>query len=420
MTFNQKTIEWSMHLPKDFFSLQLSVMASGFPTLRRVRTVWWRVRARCLGLLVIGCLSGCQSEQVLESAPKEKPLKPPPSLVEETFGRGNSEITLLLPKARNGFYEGAARDIRDGAALAIGELDETAIMKVKIIDISAGPAAVAPAIAAAKGRGSVLIVSFAPEATTAAIAAIPVDQRAPLLNLSQPVFGPQVFNFGMDEVSSAVKGARSAISSGHKKIAVLAPASFPGQDEERLKRMVAQTGGAVTGVARYDPSAAAVADILVRNKSLFDNAGAAILMGEGADVGTALKGLRTSYARLAVVGTSSWPHAIYADPAAADVIVAAFDPEGFGLIGERYGRYNHRPLSIHAAHGYDSIAVAAGIMRGKGPAALTAEALTNKTGFRGVTGLFRFTKDGALERKLGLYKIEGGHPVAMDPRPVSF
>jgi ABC-type branched-subunit amino acid transport system substrate-binding protein len=143
-------------------------------------------------------------------------------------------------------------------------------------------------------------------------------------------------------------------------------------------------------------------------------------MGEGAGVGLAVKGLRASYPQLAIVGTSSWPQQIYTDPAAANVVIAAFDPDGAGLIGERYNRFNRRALSVYAAYGYDSLAVVAGIVRGKGAAALTPDALTSKTGFRGVTGLFRFAKSGALERKIGLYKIEGGRLSAIEPKPAGF
>ncbi len=111
---------------------------------------------------------------------------------------------------------------------------------------------------------------------------------------------------------------------------------------------------------------------------------------------------------------------LHADPAAANVILAAVDPDASLLIGERYRRFNKRSLTVYAAEGYDSIAVAAGIVRGKGAVALTPEALMTKTGFRGVTGLFRFTPSGMAERKIGLYKIEGGRLVAIEPKAVSF
>lgn len=383
-------------------------------------TVWIRPRRiSLLGLVAAAALSGCESSSVADKVLDDKALKPPPSVVEETFGRGSTEITLLLTRAPGGLYQGAARDIRDGAALAIGELDDAGVMKIKVIDVTEGPAAVAPALAAARARGSGLLISYAPQATTAAIAAIPADQRPPLINLSSPVNGAKVFNFGFDEVASAARGVRSVIASGQKKVVVLAPNTLAGVDEERLRSAIGQAGGALIGVVRYDP-AAPPGDLLTRNKALLDDAGAVVLMGDSAAVGPILKGVRTSFAKLAVVGTSHWPMELHADPAANGAIIAAVDPDASLLIGERYRRFNKRSLTVYAAEGYDSLAVAAGIVRGKGAVALTPEALMTKTGFRGVTGLFRFTPNGMAERKIGLYKIDGGRLVAIEPKAVSF
>jgi hypothetical protein len=371
-------------------------------------------------LFISAALAGCQSDDMAEDAPKDTKLKPPPSLVEETFGRGNIEITLMMAKAPNGYYDATGRDIRDGAALAVGELDDGSLMKIKVVDLAAGPAAVAPAVAAARARNAAMIITYAPQATVAALAAIPADQRPMILNLAQPIVAPQVFNFEIDEVESAARGARSAIASGRKKIALLAPSGFSALNEDRLRRLIGQAGGALSGVVRYDPGAIALTDLLAANKAVLADAGAAIVMGDGGGVGLAVKGLRASYPQLTIIGTSSWPQQIYADPAAANVIIAAFDPEGTGLIGERYYRFNRRPLSVYAAYGYDSVGIVAGIVRGQGAGALTPDALTNKTGFRGVTGLFRFAKSGALERKIGLYKIDGGHLTPLEPKPAGF
>jgi ABC-type branched-subunit amino acid transport system substrate-binding protein len=407
-------------IASSFSSFQSPDMLSFFIPFGRAWPFRFPLKSITAVPFVSAALAGCQSDEMTDNVVKDTTLKPPPSLVEETFGRGNAEITLMMAKGPNGFYDSAARDIRDGAAQAIGELDDAGLMKIKVIDIAAGPSAVAPAVAAARGRNSSLIITYAPPATVAALAAIPADQRPMILNLSQPVVAPQVFNFEIDEVESAARGARSVIASGHRKIALLAPSGLSAPNEDRLRRMIAQAGGGISGVVRYDPAAVSLTDLLAANKAIFMDAGAAIIMGEGAGVGLAVKGLRASYPQLTIVGTSSWPQQIYTDPAAANVVIAAFDPDGAGLIGERYNRFNRRALSVYAAYGYDSIAVVAGIVRGKGAAALTPDALTSKTGFRGVTGLFRFAKSGALERKIGLYKIEGGRLSAIEPKPAGF
>jgi hypothetical protein len=53
-------------------------------------------------------------------------------------------------------------------------------------------------------------------------------------------------------------------------------------------------------------------------------------------------------------------------------------------------------------------------VRGNGREALTGEALRAKTGFRGTTGLFRFTPAGNVERREGLYRVTGGKLVPVE------
>ncbi|MEB2848519.1 hypothetical protein GAO09_03835 [Rhizobiales bacterium RZME27] len=348
----------------------------------------------------------------------DKALKPPPTTVEETFGRGSMEITLLLAKSKNGYYEGASRDIRDGAALAVRELDEAGAMKIKVVDVAAGPSSVAGAVSAANGRNSGLLVSFAPQSTTAAIAAIVPEQRPSLINLATSVSGSKVFSFGFDEVASAARGARRVIASGQKKIVVLVPAHLPASEERALETAISQAGGSVTGVIRYDSGTAS--DLLERNKPLLDAANVALLMGDGAAVGAVLKGLRATSAALQIVGTSHWPMSVYTEPAAANAIIATSDPEAMRSVGVRYEVANKRPFSIHAALGYDSVAITAGIVRSTGATAISPEALISKTGFRGVTGLFRLTAAGAIERRLGVYKVETGRLVSVEAGSESF
>jgi hypothetical protein len=109
-----------------------------------------------------------------------------------------------------------------------------------------------------------------------------------------------------------------------------------------------------------------------------------------------------------LVGTSAWPQTSYATPAASGALIALIDPEGSGLIAERYQRHYNHPLTIASAYGYDAIAIASGLVRSQGPQAVTAANLMSNVGFRGTTGLFRFTAAGMAERKMVLHTIEGG------------
>lgn len=366
----------------------------------------------------IAALQSCEAETIGSQMAGDKMLKPPPSLVEETFGRGPKEITLLLAKSRSGYYEGVSRDVRDGAALAIRELDEAAMMQIKVVDLASGGSAAPGVVAAANGRGTGLLVSYLPQATTSAVAAVATDQRPALINLASPVAGAKVFNFEPSELASAVSGLKHTIAGGQKKIVILAPVSLPAADEDNLKAAIGRAGGTTVGVIRYDAGMAA--DLLASRKTVLDAANAALVMGDGNGVVSVVKALRTTVPSMQLVGTSQWPHGLYSDPSASNAIIATADPDAMRAIGTRYEAASKRPFSIHAALGYDSVAMTIGIARSAGAVDINSEALTSKIGFRGVTGLFRFNANGRVERRLDLYKISGGRLVAVEAGAESF
>ncbi|MFN7025666.1 MAG: hypothetical protein ACK4QP_14350, partial [Pseudorhizobium sp.] len=93
------------------------------------------VTRRFLAALAL-CLAGagCQSEGTeWKKHFNDSALKPPASAVEERFGKGPVEISLLVPRGATGVYDDATRDVRDGAALAAAELGD-AFVTVRVVD----------------------------------------------------------------------------------------------------------------------------------------------------------------------------------------------------------------------------------------------------------------------------------------------
>lgn len=376
-----------------------------------------------LALVFAGLLAGCQSDaDGMSNAVKNTDIKAPSSAVDEKFGETGAEITLLLPKGTTGLYEGSARDVRDGAALGVGELGNGQVF-VKVVDVSGGDAAVASAVAAAKARNSALLVSYASPAITTVVAAIPSASRPPLINLGAPVpaSSGNVYNLASDEVDSAVEGTRAAIKGGHKKVFVFATTELTAAGETRLSEAVRAAGGTYLGSARYGLSDASAADAVTKSKPTLQGADTVVVVGKtviAAAVAGAVKA--SGMTNIAFVGTSGWPQQTYANPSVGGALIAMVDPEGATMIADRYQRHYRRPLSTDAAYGYDAVAIASGLIRSKDATALTAENLTSKTGFRGVTGLFRLTPAGTVERKLSLYTISGGKLNLIGAAPKAF
>ncbi|MBB3965531.1 ABC transporter substrate-binding protein [Rhizobium metallidurans] len=382
--------------------------------------------ARSLLLLsvVLSCtaLTACQSgvDGIAKNV-KTNDIKPPSSEVEESFGENGAEITLLMQKGSSGLFEGPSRDIRDAAALGIGELGANQAF-VKVVDVTS-PAAASAAVAAAKSRSSALLVSYLPPATTAAVAAMPSDQRPPLLNLGAavPATSGNVYNLASGEIDSALEGVRAAFASGRKKVFVFAQRDLPPASDQRLADAIRASGGTFVGIARYDLTDAAAAAAVQTAKPQLQTADTVLILGRTA-ITTTIEGAIKAGGQtgLNFVGTSAWPPQTYREPTANGTLIAMVEPEAATLIADRYQRHYKRPLSTDAAYGYDAIAIASGIIRSKGATGLNAETLTSKVGFRGVTGLFRLSPSGQVERRLSLYAIGGGKINVLATAPASF
>ncbi|MGZ9719581.1 hypothetical protein [Rhizobium miluonense] len=394
-------------------SLPLSLFTEWLPRRRHQQ------RAGGAALILCAGLAGCQMDGIgLASNSKTDNVKMPSTAIEETYGGDSgTEITLLLRKGAAGLYEGPARDARDGAILGVGELGNNQV-RLRVKDVGQGLTNIPALVSAAKGRNAALIVSYLPPAEIAAIAAIPPTQRPPLLNLASAMAatGGDVFNLASDEIDSAAEGVKAAGPGGHKKISALVPADFSQSDSTRLSNALWNSGNTFMGLGRYGASDQA-ADIVTKNRPLIQSAEIVVILGSTSEVGMVASAVRSAaIPAQALVGTSKWPQAVYTTPAAAGAFVATDDTQGSGLIAERYQRHFNHPLTTYGAYGYDAMAIVSGLIRSQGPQAITAANLMNKVGFRGTTGLFRFSAAGMVERKMVINTIDGGKlKVAVQP-----
>lgn len=362
---------------------------------------------------LVATLAACQADvDGLGGRKTSNDVKPPPStVVTETFGNNGAEITLMLAKAPAGYYEGEARDVRDGAALAVGELGAD-LVRVKVADISGGAANIQAEATAAKARNSVLLVGYAPSSVTATLAAVPADQRPLLINTGRKVAAPggTVFNFASDEADSAIEGIRVAASNGRRKFVVFVQSDYPTGYEAGIEAAIRKAGGNLLGAPRYEASSSGAADAAAKTQELLKSADASLILGNTASAAALVSAIKSSGAqpKMTFIGTSAWPEQAFSVPAATGVIVVSVDRENRDLIADRYSRRYGRQLSLAAAYGYNSVALASGIVRSNGTSVLTPELLTRKAGFTGITGLFRLAPSGDVQRKLTPYVINNG------------
>lgn len=365
--------------------------------------------------------AGCQSD--VDSVAKDigkTNIKAPSSSVDESYGDRGVEITLLVPKGGDGLYDGPARDVRDGAAMAVGDVGNQQVF-VKVIDVSAGVDAARSAVDAARTRQSALLVGYAAPDIIKAVADVPADQRPALLNLTGYASGGKVFNLAPDEIGSAVESVKAAVANKHKKVMVFAESSFSAQNEARLAKALGDAGATLVGVERYQLNDASASAAVQKASVKLQQSDTVVIMGTTLVTTTVVGAIKASgRSEVAFIGTDGWPKQAYKSPAANGTLIATPDAEGTAMISARYQNRYQRQLTESAAYGYDAVAIVSGIVRTKGPEGLTDSNLTNKTGFRGVTGLFRLKSDGSIERRYSLGMIENGQFKELRPSPLAF
>jgi len=99
---------------------------------------------------------------------------------------------------------------------------------------------------------------------------------------------------------------------------------------------------------------------------------------------------------------------------------SAPSPDGFRAFAQRYrARYGTEPART-ASLAYDAVALVAQLVKTQGANRFSEEVLTNRAGFAGVDGVFRFRNDGTCERALAIMEIRGGTATVIQPAPPNF
>jgi hypothetical protein len=362
----------------------------------------------CMALGFAALLAACQAtstEEVLKVEPKL------PAPAQETVGTGPTMIAMLLPRNGAEPLAGRARDDFEAAKLAIADLGGGTV-RLTAYETGGDPANTRFMAEQAIAAGARLIVGPIDTASLAQVAAIAPKGRPPILALTGSGGRPGgVFAFASDAVDSALEGVRAAVSADQSQVVLLLPQGFPDADRARLAAGVTQLKGKLLGTVAYPLEAAAMPAALKAQQPVFAKATTAVIFGDAAapaQVARALISGGFGATITTLVGNSSWPRQIYADSVLDGAVVALPDQDSLAQISSRYAAAAGRPLSVEAALAYDAVALGAGLVRARGADAITLQALTSDTGFRGAAGLFRLRKDGSVDRRHTVYRIEGG------------
>ncbi|MEO9969207.1 MAG: penicillin-binding protein activator [Hyphomonadaceae bacterium] len=215
-----------------------------------------------------------------------------------------------------------------------------------------------------------------------------------------------------------------AAKKGATSFAFLGPRSSLGQRAEAaLRQQALRNGGRVLSSAFYDPSNDAPVDAAKQLASAIEAEGEftpgsiAILIPEGGVKLRAVAPLLPYYGvdirNVQLLGTEQWNDpSIWREPTLVNGIFAAADPINAQQFETEFRRvYNNRAPSSLSSIGYDAGALAAALAAYD---KLDVSGVTDRDGFQGVNGLFRFRTNGTAERALSVLQItarEGAVPI---------
>lgn len=380
-----------------------------------------------LAILLAGCSTGSGTAE-----PPTAALAPPPGQSQGQI-RAPVKIALLLPMGGMGETAAVAKNLKQGAEMALFELNDPNVELITKDDGGTAAGARAAADAAIKEGAEIIVGPLLSQAVTG-VAPVARQANVPVLTFSNnsAVAGQGVYLVNFLAEQEAERIISFAAAHGKRRFAALIPDDAYGAViEAAFRRSVQNNGGTVPVVERY-PLAAngmlAPAKRVVEAIKAAEAQGApvdALFLPGGHDslpkIGPviAYSGLDTTKVKL--LGTSAWDYpAISRETAFIGGWYPGSDPLAWRSFAERFAKtFGTAPPRI-ASVAYDAVGFAIGLSTNPPGSRFTQANLTRANGFSGVDGIVRFQPNGLSERGLAVLEVQKFGATVVDAAPASF
>lgn len=360
-------------------------------------------------------LAGCK---VIPTGPKTQP--PPPPSDSLPTDQQRHRIALLVPLT--GPNAALGKSIANATTMALLDTNAKTI-RITSYDTAPGPAAAARKAVA---EGARLILGPVQADEVSAIAAVARGAHVPLITYSsdEAVAKSDVFQMGTTPLNSINRTVRFARGRGALRFGLLAPnGDYGSRAAAAFGSAVKGSGGTVVASSTYDRANTSVVSAAqrLRGRGTFD----AILIADGTRFAAlAAPNLKTSAAASPrLLGTELWSGegAIAKTPSLRGAWFAAVPDTRFRQFAESYkSRFGSAPYRA-ATLGYDSVLLAVRIARDwKVGTPFPAARLTDRDGFLGLDGPFRFGANGTIERALEVREVRTGSVAVVNAAPDRF
>jgi len=344
-------------------------------------------------------------------------VAPPPGEVTAPPAGQRQEVALIVPL--NGEDGPIGTSISNAAKLALLDTGNKAI-DLNVYDSTQGGVAAATQKAIAEGNRLILGPLLAEEVRAAA----PAAQRAhvPIIAFSndESVAGEGIYILGFTPRQSIDRVVGYAKSRGAMRFGALVPTGVYGQRAaQALATAVQASSGTLVAVETFNRSAASVRTSAnsLNAKGHFD----AVLIADSSRIASQAATAITPGPHL--LGTELWANdrALGTNARMRGGWYAAAPDVRFDQLVSRYrARYGKTPYRLGSL-GYDAMLLTVRAARGW-PAGrpFPQRILTEKEGFAGVDGIFRFGRDGVAERALEVREVTATGTKVVSPAATAF
>lgn len=397
----------------------MHVMAEPSPPIQPRR--WGRAGGVLLALM----LGACQTIVPKTSAPKAPP--PPAQAPRAETGslpqdEARNRVALLVPLS--GPNAAVGQSIANAANLAI--LD-TGGARVRVTTYDTGPGAgAAAAKALADGNRLILGPLLADEVRGVSAAARPAGVPVIAFSNDTGVAGNGTYLMGFSPSQSIDRVVRYAKSKGLTRFAGLMPSGAYGRNASNvLLRSAEAAGGSVVSMQTFDrsPKALAAAVAKLAQATPAGQGYQAVLIADSGRIAAQAAPLLRKAGPVQIMGTELWnaEPTLAAAPGMQGAWFASVPDAMYRQLGTKYrARFGKGPYRL-ASLGYDAVLLTIRIAADwKAGTPFPVKALTDKDGFAGVDGAFRFGTDGIAERALAVHQIAPGGAQVIAPAARGF
>jgi ABC-type branched-subunit amino acid transport system substrate-binding protein len=339
------------------------------------------------------------------------------------------QVALLIPKS----YEetaSIATSLEQAAQMAIADLGGIRI-DLRVFDTAGNPEQAALVARQAVQEGAKIILGPLLAENAKAVGAAVADSGVNVLSFSNnaSIAGNNVFVLGPTFNNTANRLVSYAASQGRTKAVIVHPRTLEGElGKAALENAAQSTPLEIVAIEAFEFSQKGVIDSVARIKDsvLETQADTLFLTSNTARALPLLVQLLPEAGinpqDVQYIGLSRWdiPRQILELPGVQNGWFTSPSRQVSASFQTRFTKGYGSPPHQLAGLAYDGLAAIGALVSTGQKNAVTKTALTQASGFQGVSGVFRFLADGTNERALAIAKIERKKVVLIDAAPVSF